>query len=122
MKKTQSFCRLRPIIAAHALINADLGNHISIPALARKTGTNSCYLKRGFKSLYRVTIYQYLLQARMARAVELLQDPSLKHTDIAFACGYDSLAGFITAYRKFYGMAPGQYRKQLPAAPQLSST
>lgn len=107
------------IMAAHDLINADLSIHIRIPVLARKTGTNVCTLKKGFKSLYQVSIYQYLLRKRMCMARHLLLESRMKNTDIAYACGYESLAGFSTAYRRYYGMAPGRYRKQ-GGAPALT--
>lgn len=96
---------------AFNIINTDVSNHIGIKELALKAGTNECSLKRGFRLMYRTSIYQYLIQARMKKANLLLKSTRLKHTDIAMECGYESLAGFVTAYRKYFGTAPGTYRK-----------
>jgi AraC-like DNA-binding protein len=40
----------------------------------------------------------------------LLGRPALSVTEIAFACGFDSLATFYRAFRGLYGMAPGEAR------------
>jgi len=40
----------------------------------------------------------------------LLRRPALSVTEIAFACGFDSLATFYRAFRTLYGMAPGDAR------------
>jgi AraC-like DNA-binding protein len=104
--------KARPIYTALNIINEDVSNHIKLKQLARQSGTNECTLKKGFRILFNISVYQYLLQSRMAKATTLLQNPKLKHKDIADQCGYESLAGFVTAFRKYYGQTPGEHRKQ----------
>lgn len=101
----------RPVYTAYHIINADISNHIVVKQLAKQSGTNECLLKKGFRELFNTSIYQYLLQCRMKKAYELLHNSSLKQKDIAAECGYETLAGFVTAFRKHFGKPPGELRK-----------
>ena len=46
------------------------------------------------------------------KATQLLQHANLKQKDIAYQCGYESQAAFVTAFGKYYGQTPGDYRKK----------
>lgn len=101
---------VRSVFSARELINSDVSNHILLKDLARHSGTNECTLKKGFKRLFKTSIYQYLLKKRMRHAKHLLQSSDLKVKDIAVLCGYDSPAGFITTFRRYYGFSPRRLR------------
>ena len=94
-------------------IETDIGKHFILKQLAQKAVTNEFNLKKGFKQLFKTTIYQHLLTTRMKKATELLLETNLKIKEIATACGYKTLSGFITSFRKYYGIQPGQLRKPL---------
>lgn len=100
----------RSVFSARELINADVSNHILLKDLAHHSGTNECTLKRGFKNIFKITVYQYLLKERMRHAKHLLQSTNLKESEIASLCGYESLAGFITTFRRYFGCRPHQLR------------
>jgi AraC-like DNA-binding protein len=56
---------------------------------------------------------RYVTRRRLERAHALLLRPGAaerKVADIAFACGFDSLATFYRAFRRAYDMAPGELR------------
>jgi len=97
---------VRSVFSARELINSDVSNHILLKELAHHSGTNECTLKRGFKRLFKTSVYQYLLKKRMRYARHLLLTSDLREKDIAVLCGYDSLAGFITTFRRYYGFSP----------------
>jgi AraC-like DNA-binding protein len=101
---------VRSVFSARELINDDVSNHIVLKDLARHSGTNECTLKRGFKSVFRISVYQYLLKKRMRYAKHLLLVTDLKEREIAIMCGYESLAGFVTTFRRYYGCSPRQLR------------
>jgi AraC-like DNA-binding protein len=55
-----------------------------------------------------------LLAMRLTEARRQLESiPHLTTTDIAQACGFDSLATFYRTFRQAYGLAPGDLRKLL---------
>jgi len=101
-----------PVATALVIINRDISCHIILKQLARQAGTNECTLKKSFRAALNTSVYQYLLQCRMQRAAELLIHTAAKEKDIAADCGYETLAGFVTAFRKYHGRTPGAARKQ----------
>jgi AraC-like DNA-binding protein len=101
---------VRSVFSARELINSDVSNHILLKELAHRSGTNECTLKRGFKHLFKTSIYQYLLKKRMRYAKRLLQSTDMKEREIAILCGYESLAGFVTTFRRYFGVKPRQLR------------
>lgn len=100
----------RPVAAAIAIMSEDISRHIPLKDLANKAGTNECTLKKRFKEMLHVTIYQYLVDQRMKKAYFLLTNTRLKELDIAMECGYESLPGFISTFRRYYGVSPGSVR------------
>lgn len=52
-----------------------------------------------------------LMALRLAKARELLASmPDKPIADVAYGCGFDSIATFYRAFRLAYGMAPGEFR------------
>jgi AraC family transcriptional regulator of arabinose operon len=52
----------------------------------------------------------FLRAARMARAKELLQDPTLRIKEVAATVGYTDASDFTRDFRKQYGESPSQSR------------
>jgi AraC-like DNA-binding protein len=62
-----------------------------------------------FKELYGVNIRNYKLQVRMERAHELLkQGSSVKKVSVLLR--YTTARAFVTAFKKQFGVSPGQWR------------
>lgn len=101
------------LLCVKSIIEADISKHFILKQLAQKAGTNEFSLKKGFKHLFKTTIYQHLLTTRMIKAYELLLETNLKVKEIAKQCGYETLSGFITSFRKYYGVLPGHLRKPI---------
>ena len=100
------------VFTALSIIHRDISNHIILKQLAKQSGTNECTLKKGFRAVLNISVYQYLLQCRMNRASSLLKTTLAKEKDIAVECGYESLAGFVTSFKKYHGITPGELRKR----------
>ena len=59
-----------------------------------------------------VSFSRYVLARRLALASEQLrQQRSLAVAEVAFRCGFDSVATFYRVFRKAYGMSPGDHRQ-----------
>lgn len=112
MINTRTFPKsiVNSVTRARQLMDADISIHITISQLARASHTNEFTLKRFFKMIYRTTIYQHLLAERMRYANQLLSDGRLLEKDIARQCGFQRLSGFVSSYKKYYGITPGQFR------------
>jgi len=102
------------IEAAHSaerIIMTDIKMHYSIPQIARRVHLNEFRLKYVFKHIFKVGIFEYLLQARMQEARRLLSQTDKPIKEITSLTGYQRLTSFITAFRKHFGYTPGSVRR-----------
>ena len=92
---------------AKDLLLADISNPPSLARLARLVGTNEFTLKKGFKELFGMPVFQLLQHTRMVRAYELFQSERDKGiAEIALAVGYDDHSAFTRAFAQHFGMRP----------------
>ena len=110
----------RAVSSVRILINRDVSRHIVLSDLARYAGINECTLKMGFRTLFKTSIYQYLLARRMNFASRLIVSTQLKIKDIALQSGYESVSGFITSFKKYFGYTPGQLRENSSVKQQFT--
>lgn len=80
--------------------------------LARRAGTNTFFLKKAYEQVFGIGIFPRLIQRRMEHAQFLLESTDLPLKDICSQSGYETLAGFITEFRKRFGQTPNQWRKE----------
>ena len=109
--ETLSARDLRLIERAREMIVVDLHLAPTIPELARAVGTNASKLKRGFKFLYGVTIFEYGQRSRMNQALRLLVDERQPVGQVALAVGYQHQTSFTAAFRDHFGFAPKDARR-----------
>jgi len=79
--------------------------------LARKMGLNDFKLKKGYKQLYGVTLFDDFLHARMDKAKRLLLDTHQSIVAIAELTGYRNVSGFSAAFKRYFDHTPGWFRK-----------
>lgn len=91
--------------------------HLTIRQLARKAGMNTTTFKAGFKKAFGMAPFEYLVDIRMQHALELLRKRDLSIQRIADASGYKSFGSFIKAFKRKFGMTPGQIKKTFPSEP-----
>jgi AraC-like DNA-binding protein len=63
------------------------------------------------KRYRRETFLQYLTRVRLDHAKNSLQRGEGTITEVAFGCGFGSLATFNRRFRADQGMTPGEYRQ-----------
>ncbi len=102
--------------AAQRQMLQDLACTPELAALARSVGSNTRQLNEAFRKHAGVTVFDYLREARMTEALNLLCETSLEVQTIANDLGYGSAANFSTAFRERFGLSPRQYRLTSPRA------
>lgn len=103
----------RAVQAAIDIIHAEYGgDHLSIGELARRTGTNECYLKRGFRERTGTSIAAYIRQLRLRSALALLEENRLSIREVAREVGYASPSQFARAFRALHGFSPSDVQRQ----------
>jgi len=77
--------------------------------------SNACLsvpqLVRQFKSVFKTTPYQYLMQIRLDRATELLKNSDKPVHEITWQCGFENVSAFCRAFKSAYGTQPLIFRR-----------
>lgn len=103
---------LEGLYKVSVLIEKNLQQHYSIASLAVFSGMNRQKLTAGFKSLFGQTIYGYYFSKRMELAKNLLVYSHLPIKAVSRKAGYRNSTNFSIAFKKFYGITPGQMRRE----------
>lgn len=85
-----------------------LENPPTITELAKISGINDFKLKAGFKQIFGTTIYGFIQSEKMSRAKRKLETGRFSVSEIAWDAGYTNVSHFIAAFKKHYGVTPGQ--------------
>lgn len=96
-------------------IGENLHQPISTADVAQHVGLHKNYTTNMFTQVMGISIKQYLQFQRLQKAQMLLMDNSRAVSDVAYDCGFSSLSRFYEAFARYFGMPPGQFRKQLMA-------
>lgn len=81
----------------------------SIEELSRKATMSSTKLKKIFKSIFGVPIYEYYQQKRMQQAGELLIKGTYSIKEVAEKVGYSNMGNFKTAFKKHMKQEPSKF-------------
>jgi len=100
--------RMEGVHHAQELLTQRYAEHWTLERLAKEAGLSKTALTQGFRQLFGLSVFEFLLQCRMQRAYELLQYKCCSMLDIAQAVGYEHHCNFSTAFRQYYGISPKQ--------------
>ncbi|QCX37290.1 helix-turn-helix domain-containing protein [Aureibaculum algae] len=82
----------------------------SLRILAHNFGTNEYKLKYGFKQLYNITVFKFLLDERLKKASLLIENTSLSMKRIAILTGFKSMPHFSKVFKQKFGRSPKAFR------------
>jgi AraC-like DNA-binding protein len=85
----------------------------TLAQLAKEVGAARSVVAERFARLLGEPPMTYLARWRMQLAARLLQTTRKNVLEIALDAGYDSEASFNRAFKREFGLPPGQYRKRL---------
>jgi len=94
------------------LIDAGFLDHRSVDALAAVLGIGPRHLLRLFLRHAGAMRSEVAATCRIQRAKRLLDDTTLRLSDIAFASGFGSIRRFNAAFRGVYGRPPSAFRRR----------
>lgn len=84
-----------------------------IKAIAKQVALSESTLKRNFKKVYGISIYEFYLRKKMQLARQLLDQQPISVKEVAYMLGYEKTSNFITMFKKYYDFSPGALRKKL---------
>ncbi len=66
-----------------------------------------------FKERFRMTFVEYVNSIRIGQACVMMSETDRTIAQIAYQCGFNSLANFNRQFKKYKGMNPSTYRKKI---------
>lgn len=84
----------------------------NVEALGAEVGISRAHLHRKMKSLIGMTTSDYIRNVRLRRACEILKRHDVDIAQVAYNVGFTSQPHFSTAFRKFTGLTPTEYRQR----------
>lgn len=94
-------------------IVSSLSDSISIAELKKVAGMNELKLRRIFKQIFGMGIYDYYQQMRMKEASRLLREGNLSVTQVGYQMGFENLGHFSKVFEKHIGKKPKKYMQSL---------
>ncbi|MGW3660875.1 AraC family transcriptional regulator [Streptomyces sp. NPDC005151] len=106
-----------PAVApALAAMHDDPSAQWTVESLAVRAGLSRAAFARRFATLVGEPPLSYLKHWRMTRAAKLLREADVPLSTVAAQAGYGSEFAFGKAFKREYGLAPGNYRRRARAA------
>ena len=94
---------------------AFLESGLTLPKLAKQINCSVNHLSQAINSGFGLSFFDYLNRYRIEYAKGLLNNPDKLNNsilDIAFTVGYNSNSAFYSAFKKFVGQTPAEYRRR----------
>jgi AraC-like DNA-binding protein/ligand-binding sensor protein len=103
-----------PVITrAKEFINEHQTEDLRLGQVAKAVHTSTFYFCKMFKKVTGINFTDYLSRVRIEKAKNLLLNPNLRVSEIAFEVGFQSLTHFNRVFKKILGQSPTEYRGQL---------
>jgi AraC family carnitine catabolism transcriptional activator len=96
---------------AIALIEANIADPLTVPAIADGLGVSQRQLERQFHRTLGCSVVQFGTLVRLQHARVLLIATKLSVREIATATGFNALSHFASAFRKCFDRRPSDYRQ-----------
>jgi AraC-like DNA-binding protein len=106
-----------PVITrARRFIEEHQAEDLSLGQVAAAVHSSKFYFCKIFKKAAGVSFTGYLSRVRTERAKNLLLNPNLRVSEIAYEVGFQSLTHFNRVFKRILGQSPTDYRGRLTAS------
>jgi AraC-like DNA-binding protein len=106
-----------PIITkAKQFIREHHTEDLSLGQVATAVHTSIFYFCKLFRKVTGTTFTEFVARTRVEHAKNLLLNPNLRVSEIAYEVGFQSLTHFNRVFKKVSGESPTAYRERLPKA------
>ena len=102
------------ISEALQFIEMNYSGKVTVDMIANYVGLNRSYLNSIFKEDMGKTLQQYLMEFRILKACELLENEELSIGDVSRSVGYVDQLLFSKVFKRLQGITPSEYRRNIP--------
>jgi len=85
---------------------------LSVASLARRCHVSETYFRRIYRQIYGCSPWQTILDLRFGYARDLLRSGYYPVKEVAALAGFSDVKYFRTAFRRRYGITPGEFVRQ----------
>ncbi len=89
-----------------------LHESLTVKDVAKVVGLSADYFAKLFYKEMKITVKDYIGEAKINTAANMLVNTDFSYLDIAMALGYSSQSAFISVFRKYKNLTPKEYREQ----------
>lgn len=93
-------------------VQENMHQTITLKEISNILHFNSTYLGQKFKRHMKMTFHEYVLQQRMEKAKQLLQETDMRIYEIAHKVGYSEVDWFYKKFKEYVGTSANEYRKK----------
>ena len=101
------------ITRAKSFIKTNQAEDLSLGQVSKAVNTSTFYFCKMFKKATGLNFTEYLSRVRIEKAKNLLLNPNLRVSEIAFEVGFQSLTHFNRVFKRVVGQSPTEYRVAL---------
>src|SRR5262249_40928632 len=89
---------------------------LSLGQVASAVHTSLFYFCKLFRKVTGTAFTEFVSRTRVEKARDLLLNPNLRISEIAYEVGFQSLTHFNRVFKKITGESPTDYRNRLPTS------
>lgn len=104
---SSSMTRARTFIADHS------DENLSLTTVAQVANMSATYFSGKFKEATSINFVEFVARTRIEKSCNLLLNPNLRISEIAFKVGFQSLSQFNRSFRQVVGESPRAHRTKL---------
>ena len=99
---------------AVSLMESNLEDHLTVPAIAEAVGVSQRKLERLFAKYMGCSVISFYQLLRLQFARVLLTNTAMSVREVSVACGFSSLSYFSKLFGLHFGKRPREYREAWP--------
>ena len=94
-------------------LSSEQEGRVALRSVAKEVGMSYFHFSRAFKQSMGMTATNYIAERKIERAKKLMQETDSPIAEIALRSGFSSQSHFTTCFRRFAGVTPRTFRKQI---------
>ncbi|MBO0321430.1 helix-turn-helix transcriptional regulator [Muricauda sp. CAU 1633] len=91
-------------------IENNIAKDFSLEEIAAETGLTQAKLQEGFKLLYNKTVTEYIRNARLEVARDLINTTEMNISEVVYSIGFTSRSYFSKIFKEKYGISPSEFK------------
>ena len=91
---------------------------LTIPQIAGQLNMSVCTLYRKIQAYRKTTPQLFLRDFRLSKAYLMLKNPEARISEVAYECGFKSIANFSRVFKTRYNICPLKIRKSASENPK----